>query len=200
MAVTGETQFDEDFLNLVGVRPYRSGGLGLVAQYDSRDNENSPTQGWLVNLNNVAYRESLGGDDDFDIVRADIRYYWAHGKGNVLAVRQLNHFTRDAPTQANAPVQLRGYKVGQYNGKYMSHIEVEERLRLGEKFTATLFAGIACTYGEGKSCSDSENQFPAAGAGVQYRLKPKEGIVLNLEYAQGKADNYGVYLKMGYAY
>src|SRR6185436_14595495 len=151
MAVTGETQFDEQFLNLVGVRPYRSGGLGLVVQYDSRDNENSPTQGWLANLNNIAYRESLGGDDDFDIVRADIRYYWAHGKGNVLAVRQLNHFTKDAPTQANAPVQLRGYKVGQYNGKYMSHIEVEERFRLGEKFTATLFAGIACTYGGGRS-------------------------------------------------
>ena len=200
MAVTGETQFDDDFLNLVGVRPYRSGGLGLVAQYDSRDNENSPTQGWLFNLNNIAYRESLGGDSNFDIARADIRYYWGHGKGNVLAVRQLNHFTSDAPAQVKAPVQLRGYKVGQYNGDYMSHIEVEERLRLGAKFTATVFAGIACTYGGGKNCSDGANQYPAAGAGVQYILKPKEGIVLNLEYAQGKADNYGVYLKMGYAY
>jgi len=35
---------------------------------------------------------------------------------------------------------------------------------------------------------------------VQYIVKAKEGIVLNLEYAQGKAGNYGVYLKMGYAY
>jgi hypothetical protein len=200
MAVTGETQFDDQFLNLVGVRPYKSGGLGLVGQYDSRDNENSPTRGWLLNLNNIAYRESLGGDDDFDIIRADIRYYMSHGRGNVLAVRQLNHFTRDAPTQAKAPVQLRGYKIGQYNGEYMSHIEVEERLRLGEKFTATFFLGIACTYGGSRSCSDRENEFPAAGAGVQYILKPKEGIVMNLEYAQGKAGNYGVYLKMGYAY
>ena len=200
MAVTGETQFDDEFLNLVGVRPYKSGGAGLVAQYDSRDNENAPTQGWLLNLNNIAYRESLGGDNDFDIVRADFRYYWPHGQGNVLAVRQLNHLTSDAPTQVKAPVQLRGYKVGQFNGDYMSHIEFEERLRLGAKFTATLFAGIACTYGGGKSCSDSANQYPAGGFGVQYILKPKEGIVLNLEYAQGKADNYGVYLKMGYAY
>jgi hypothetical protein len=60
--------------------------------------------------------------------------------------------------------------------------------------------GIACTYGGNRSCTDGENQFPAAGAGVQYILKPKEGIVLNLEYAQGKAGSYGVYLKMGYAY
>jgi hypothetical protein len=200
MGITGETQFDDQFLNLVGVRPYKSGGVGLVAQYDSRDNENSPTRGWLLNLNNMAYRESLGGDNEFDIVRADIRYYLPHGNGHVLAFRNLNHFTSDAPTQAKAPVQLRGYKVGQYNGEYMSHLEVEERYRLAEKWTATLFGGIACTYGEGKSCSEGENQYPAAGAGVQYALKPKEGIVLNLEYAQGKAGNYGVYLKMGYAY
>ncbi|HYX66528.1 MAG TPA: BamA/TamA family outer membrane protein [Burkholderiales bacterium] len=200
MAVTGETQFDDMFLNLVGVAPYKSGGAGLVAQYDSRDNENSPTRGWLLNVNNMAYRESLGGDNDFDIVRADIRYYMPHGNGNVLAIRQLNHFTSDAPTQAKAPVQLRGYKIGQYNGDNMSHIEVEERLRLGEKFTSTFFLGIACVYGGGKSCSDDKNLFPAAGAGVQYVLKPKEGIVLNLEYALGRNDNYGLYLKMGYAY
>lgn len=200
VAVTGETQFDDQFLNLVGVRPYKSGGAGLVAQYDSRDNENSPTEGWLLNLNNVAYRESLGGQDDFDIVRADIRYYVPHGNGNVLAVRQLNHFTSDSPTQAKAPVQLRGYKIGQYVGEYMSHIEVEERYRLGEKITSTFFVGIACTYGNGRSCSDQANLYPAAGAGVQYALKPKEGIVLNLEYAAGKDGNYGVYLKMGYAY
>ena len=199
MTVRGETQFDDTFLNLVGVRPYKSGGVGLVGQYDSRDNENSPTQGWLFNVNNVAYRESLGGDDDFDVVRVDIRYYMPHGNRHVLAVRQLNHFTSDAPTQVKSPVQLRGYKVGQYNGEYMSHIEVEERYRFADKLTATLFLGIACTYG-GKSCSDESNLYPAAGAGVQYILKPKEGIVLNLEYAKGKADNYGVYLKMGYAY
>lgn len=198
--ISGETSFDDMVLDVLGVAPYKSGGLGLVAQYDSRDNENSPSQGWLATLNNMAYRESLGGQSDFDVVRADFRYFLSHGKGNVLAVRQLNHFTSDAPTQVKSAVQLRGYKVGQYNGEYMSHIEVEERYRFAPKFTASLFAGIACTYGGGRSCSDSANLYPAGGVGVQYILKPKEGIVLNLEYAAGKDNNYGFYLKMGYAY
>jgi hypothetical protein len=39
-----------------------------------------------------------------------------------------------------------------------------------------------------------------AGAGVQYVIKEKEGMVLNLEYAKGKGDNEGVYLKFGYGY
>ncbi|HWH48377.1 MAG TPA: BamA/TamA family outer membrane protein [Burkholderiales bacterium] len=199
-AIGGETSFDEAVLDILGVKPYKSGGLGLVAYYDSRDDENMPTEGWVLSLNNMAYRDSLGGDDDFDVYRVDIRYFMPHGNGNVFAVRQLNHFTDNAPTQVRAPVQLRGYKLGQYNGAYMSHIEGEERLRLAEKWTATVFLGVACVYGEGKDCSDSSNLYPAAGAGLQYILKPKEGIVMNLEYAQGKAGNYGVYLKMGYAY
>ncbi|MGH8689120.1 MAG: BamA/TamA family outer membrane protein [Burkholderiales bacterium] len=199
-AIGGETAFDDTVLDILGVKPYKSGGLGLVAQYDSRDREDMPTRGLFLNLNNMAYRESLGGDAAFDVVRADFRYYVEQGNGNVLAVRQLNHFTRDAPTQVRAPVQLRGYKVGQYNGENVSQIEAEERFRLAEKWTATLFLGVACTYGEGMTCSKSANLYPAGGAGVQYVLKPKEGIVLNLEYAQGKDDNYGFYLKMGYAF
>ena len=199
-AIGGETAFDQVVLDVLGVAPYKSGGAGLVAQYDSRDNENSPTQGWFSTLNNMAYRESLGGENDFDVIRADFRYYMPHGKGHVLAFRQLNHFTYDAPTQVNAAVQLRGYKIGQYNSDYMSHIEVEERYRIGPKFTASVFLGVACVYGGGKNCSDSANVFPAGGFGVQYILKPKEGIVMSLEYAQGKDSNNGVLLKMGYAY
>jgi hypothetical protein len=37
-------------------------------------------------------------------------------------------------------------------------------------------------------------------ASIQYVLKPKAGIVVNLEYAAGKSGNYGVYLKMGYGF
>ena len=58
--------------------------------------------------------------------------------------------------------------------------------------------GIACLYGGGQDCGDNDNLYPASGVGVQYLLKPKEGIVINLEYAVGKNDNQGVYLKMGY--
>jgi hypothetical protein len=198
--IEGVTEFDQELLDTLGITSYKSGGLGLVVYRDSRDSDTMPTHGGLFNLNNMAYRESLGGEDDYDVYRIDIRYFITHGKGHVFALRQLNHLTDNAPVQVRAAVQLRSYKIGQYNGEYMSSIEGEERMKLGERWTATLFAGIACTYGEGKSCSGSENLFPAVGAGIQYVLKPKERIVLNLEYAQGDAGNHGVYLKMGYAY
>src|SRR6185295_10009852 len=118
----------------------------------------------------------------------------------VLAVRQSNQWTVDAPPSAFAPVQLRGYTVGEFLGKNMSSLEIEERHRIAERWTATLFAGVACLYGAGKSCSQSANRFPSLGAGVQYHLKPAQGIVANLEFAQGKEGNRAVLFKMGYAW
>ena len=198
--IAGETHFDDDFLGILGIAPYKSGGLGLVGYHDSRDNDFHPTRGWTASVSNLAYRQALGGEANFDIYRIDYRGYFSHGAGNVVAVRQLNHLTRDAPTQNLAPIQLRGYKTGQYSGKYMSQIEGEERLRIAERWTATIFGGLGCTYGQGKRCSNSANVFPMVGAGVQYVLKPELGIVLNLEYAHGKDDNRGVILKTGYTF
>ena len=199
-AIGGATEFDDLILEILGIQPYKSAGLGVVVEYDSRDNENMPMHGGLFNLNNIAFRESLGSDNEYDFYHVDTRYFIPHGNGHVFALRQLNNLTNDAPAAARASIQLRGYKTGQYTGKYMSSIEGEERYRFAERWTATLFAGGACVYGDGKNCSDSENIFLAGGAGIQYILKPKEGIVLNLEYAHGEAGNYGIYMKMGYGY
>ena len=199
-AIGGDTAFDDLLLDILGIAPYKSGGLGLVAYHDSRDNDFKPTQGWVISVNNLAYRESLGGAQDFDVYRIDFRHYMPQGEGNVFAFRQLNHLTHDAPTQNLSPVQLRGYKVGQYTGRYMSQFEGEVRLKLAERWTSTVFAGVGCTYGGGKNCSERANLFPMVGAGVQYVLKPQVGIVLNLEYAQGKSGNNGVILRTGYAF
>jgi hypothetical protein len=198
--INGDSAFDQEVLNLSGAKPYESGGLGLAVNYDSRDNEHAPTQGWYFNASNLAYREVLGGEDDFDIYRIEVRYFLKHGDGHVLALRQLNHFTNDAPTSARASVQLRGYKFGQYNANRMSSLEVEERWRLARRWTLTAFAGGAYLYGGNNAATNEKSFYSSYGGGFQFLLKPKEGIVMNLEYAQGEGENKGVYLKMGYAY
>ena len=196
----GQSPLDQETLNVLGLTGFTSGGIGANAYHDSRDNESSATRGWLLNINNIAYREWIAGENNFDVYRADFRSFWSHGEGNVFALRQNNQWTVDAPPSAFPSVMLRGYKMGQYLGRNMSSVEIEERYRLAEKWTATAFTGIACLYGDGKSCTDNANVFPDIGAGIQYVLRPKAGIVVNLEYAAGKAGNYGVYLKMGYGF
>jgi len=198
--IIGQNALDEEMLQTLGLTGFRSGGIGVAVLHDSRDIEFSPTRGWYMNLNNVAYRDWIEGDNNFDVYRLDLKAFFEHWGGQVLAVRQSNQWTVDAPPSAYAPVVLRGYKMGQYLGKNMSAIEAEERLRLADSWGATIFTGIDCLYGNGKSCTDTEDLYPNVGAGIQYIIKPKEGIVASLEYAQGKLDNYGIFLKMGYGF
>jgi hypothetical protein len=199
--IVGQSALDDDLLGLLGLTGFKAGGVGLVVQHDSRDIQDAPTRGWMLNINNVAYRQGIEGDSNFSVYRADFRSYWSHGEGHVFAMRQSNQWTVDAPPGAFAPVTLRGYTMGEFLGKSMSSIEFEERHRLAERWTATVFAGMACLYGENRDgCTDSTNRFPSFGGGVQYILKPDKGIVANLEFAVGKEGNKALLFKMGYAW
>ena len=197
--VLGATPEDNLVLETLGVRGFASAALGAVLMHDSRDSEDMPTTGWFLNVNNLAYREALGGSSSFDAYRVDLRTFWKHGGGHVLALRQYNWLTSDAPSAAQATVILRGYKFGQYLSPYMSSLEVEERLSFHPRWGATLFAGTAGLYGEAPVPLERDT-FPMIGAGVHFVLKVEQRMNVNFEYAQGVEGNHGVYLKLGYAW
>jgi len=197
--VLGETPEDDLVLETLGIRGFKSAAVGAVLMHDSRDNEDMPTTGWFLNVNNVAYREAFGGSSSFDAYRVDLRTFWNHGGGHVLAVRQNNWLTSDAPTAAQATVILRGYKQGQYLSPYMSSLEIEERLSFNARWGATLFGGAAELYGEAPIPLD-RSVYPTIGGGVHFVLKPEQRMIVNFEFAQGIEDNRGVYLKLGYTW
>ena len=197
--VLGATPEDDFVLETLGIRGLESAALGAVVMHDSRDNEDMPTHGWYVNLNNLAYREALGGENSYDAYRADAKFFVHHGTRHVLAFRQFNWLTNDAPAAGQGTVILRGYKFGEYLAPYMSSLEVEERLSFGRRWGVTLFAGAAALYGT--TSTPLERQFyPMFGAGLHFVVKPDKRLLLNLEYAQGIEDNHGVYLKFGYGW
>ncbi len=196
--IVGQDAMSGEILEKIGLTGFDSVGIGAVVNYDSRDNLNSPTSGLFADLNNIAYRENLGGSVSFDVYRLGLKQYFAHGKGHVFVWRLNNHWTSDAPPSGYATVQLRGYTSGQYLGRYMSSIEAEERYRLGERWGFTAFAGVACLYGGQKNCSDGPNIYPTAGGGLYYVLKPNEGMVVTLEYAEGEGSNRGIYMRFGW--
>ncbi|MDX2425404.1 MAG: hypothetical protein QNK15_04040 [Cycloclasticus sp.] len=79
----------------------------------------------------------------------------------------------------------------------MTLVEIDERIKIRERWGATLSAGAAWLYGgEAGRASDSD-LFPSAGVGVTFTIKPKERMVLRAEYAIGKSDNSAFYLRFG---
>jgi hypothetical protein len=172
----GATAEDDLVLETLGVRGFESAGVGVTLMHDSRDNEDMPTTGWFLNLNDIAYREALGGAESFDAYRVDLKTCWKHGGGHVLAVRRYNWLTSDAASAAQATVILRGYKQGQYLSPYMSSLEVEAPVPL------------------------ERSTFPMIGASVHFVLKPEQRMNVKIGYTQGVEGNHGVYLKLGYAW
>jgi hypothetical protein len=195
----GATPEDDLVLETLGVRGFKSAALGVVAMHDSRDNLDMPRGGWYANVNNLAYREALGGENSFDAYRADTRIFVRHGGRHVLAFRQYNWLTSEAPAGAQASVALRGYKFGQYLAPYMSSFEAEERLLFGRRWGANFFAGVAGLYGTKDTPLDRQ-AYPMVGAGLQFVIVPDKHMLASFEYAQGVEDNRGLILKLGYAW
>ena len=86
--VLGTTAEDDLVLETLGVRGFESAALGAVLMHDSRDSEDMPTTGWLLNVNNLAYREALGGASSFDAYRVDLRTFWQHGARRVQRAKR----------------------------------------------------------------------------------------------------------------
>lgn len=188
-----------DLLDLVG---FDSTALGMVATFDSRNNQQSASSGHNFVFHQFAYRKSFGGDESFDAYQMNYSTYLSHGKGHVAAVRVKGRWTNNAPSGGFSSMEVRGYIRGQYLAEHSTFVEIDERYALTERWGLTAFAGVGCLYGdnlagERQKCSHSENLYPGIGGGVSFALKPEEKIVVRAEVAAGKEGNYGFYMKFG---
>jgi hypothetical protein len=198
--VLGESSLDDAWLDTLGVQGFKSVGIGADVSHDSRDSQDMPTRGWFANLSNIAYRTWLGGDESFDVYRLDLRVFAGHGTQHVLAIRQKNDFTADAPVSGQSTVLLRGYKQGAYLAKNMSSLEVEERLRFSRRWGANGFAGVAALYGGSSGLTGNDALYTTFGGGLQFVVMPAQQLLMSFEYAYGNSTNSGLYLRLGYAW
>ena len=196
-AILADDALSGEILDLVGLTGHRSNGLGLAVNRDTRDNQNSPESGSSFEFHNIAYRKSLGGDVSFDAYTLSYATYLAHGNGHVTALRTKGRWTNDAPTSGYSSIELRGYTRGEYLAPHMTLFEVDERIKIKDRWGAKLFTGVAWLYGNEEGRETDSNMFPMAGAGITFIIKQKEKMIIRAEYAVGKSGNSAFYLKFG---
>ncbi len=197
-AISGDNLLSGQVLEHIGLTGFKSNGLGLYTQYDTRDNQYSPSTGQVFEAHNVAYREGLGGEVSFDALTADYQYYIPHGKGHVLALHARGRWTHDAPNSGYSSVDLRGYTRGQYLAPHMTMVEADYRHSLNKKWGAAIFAGIAALYGD-DTIDEGDSYYPAGGAGVFYQIND-EKMVVRADFAIGTEGNHGFYLQFGHPF
>jgi hypothetical protein len=196
-AVLADDALSGAIIDLIGLNGHKSNGLGLAVNHDTRDNQNSPASGSSFEFDNIAYRKSFGGDVSFDAYTAIYKTFFAHGNGHVAALQGKGRWTHNAPTSGYSSIELRGYTRGEYLAQHMTLFEVDERIKLSERWGGTLSAGVAWLYGDEEGREADSDIFPSAGAGITFIIKQKEKMVIRAEYAVGKSDNSAFYLKFG---
>ena len=198
--VLGESADDDLVLETLGVEGFDSAALGAVLIHDSRNNQDMPTRGWYLELNNLAYREALGGSASFDAYRADVRGFWRHGGGHVLAFRQFNWLTSDAPGPRSRPSSCAATRAASSWRRTCRRWKPRSASPWARAGAPRFFAGVTGLYGASGAFSASNGFYPTVGAGVQFVIKPVQRMLVNLEYAHGVEDNQALLVRFGYAW
>ena len=193
----GADDFFDEILDFIGLTGFDSTGIGLVAEYDTRDNLRNPMAGEFFNAHNIAYRESLGGDESFDVYTAKYSQYREFRPGHLLAMEVKGRWTHDAPIGGYSSVDLRGYVRGNYLAPNYSHFQVEDRIRFSERWGMSVFGGVGCLYDGFSDCGRSDSLYAMLGGGAIFTLKPDAGIVVRAEVAKGESDEYFGYISLG---
>ncbi len=164
-------------------------GLELPFQYDTRDDELFPRNGWYVDGKAMIHRESFGTDFDAESVAVAVNHYRPTRERDVLAFRAYTRWTGgDAPffllSSFGGRTDLRGYERGRYRDNVMYAVQAEYRWQPLDRWIFTGFAGVGEVAEDYGSLFD--NFLPAAGAGARFVLSPKHKLNLSLDVGVGK--------------
>lgn len=182
----------------------RSSGLGLVLDYDKRDNRFYPHRGSLLGVNTNFASESLGSDQDYQQYEVGYNLYTELGEEQHLAWRATGCFIGgDAPFYdlclfGGEFDSIRGYVGGQYRDDVSLTTQLEYRWRFYKKWGLVAFGGIGQV---APSLGDltTDNILPSAGLGIRFRASEEERVNLSIDYAVGD-DLDAWYFRIGEAF
>jgi hypothetical protein len=199
-AMLGTNDIADSILEELDLEGFNSNALGLKALYDSRDNTQSPSSGRLFMANQFAYREAFGGEEGFDVYSAQYRQYFPQADGSVFAARVAGRVSHDAPRSGYSTLRLRGYVPGEFREPHSLSVEGEERYVLSERWRLAAFAGLGCLFEHIDDCGDTGKLYASGGVGVHYVLRPREKMIVRLDYARGEGGTEGLYVKFGQSF
>ena len=190
-------------LDLPNVQPsdygLRIAALTPSVTFDRRDNFFTPTRGIYVDLSLPMFRESYGGDRDFETANLTAMYFRPLGEALYFSVRGSAKDSSDGtPFYLRPYVSLRGVQALQYQGEQAAELEAEVRWQLRPRYSIVGFAGT----GEARSsigARERSENVTAGGAGFRYLIARRYGMQMGVDIADGPDDTV-LYVVFGSAW
>lgn len=171
-------------------------GLGVVLEYDTRDNSFTPNSGVALRANAAFLGSYLGGDHDFQRYTAAGRFWWDPIPRVVLKARgQIQTVQGDVPFYALPFVFLRGIPAMRYQGDSAVSLDGEVRWNLWKRWSLVAFAGAGWTDAASGFKKQGESVH-AGGLGFRYLIARAMGLQMGLDFAKGPEQS-AVYVVVG---
>jgi outer membrane protein assembly factor BamA len=187
----------------IGYDGGRVSGLGILFNYDSRDNIFFPSKGIL--LETMIYGESAITGSNFEYTRLSVDFskYFPIRQKHVLA---LNAFAASLSPKVpfhqmamlGGAKELRGYFEGKYRDNSVGVLQAEYRFPLFWRFGIVAFGGYGVV-GNKITNLDFKHLRYNYGTGLRFQLDSKQKINLRLDYGIGYKST-GTYLTISEAF
>jgi hypothetical protein len=172
-------------------------GIGLVVNWDSRDNTFASYSGSFYQLTTLFYRRAFGSNFSYDDVQLDARNFFEVLPSQVLAIQGAAEIiSGTAPFQNLARFGgaslLRGYFEGQYRDNTSIALQAEYRIPLWWRVGAVAFVGVGQVADKVIRWRIGEFKF-AGGAGIRFVLNTEDRVALRIDLGYGE-NSTGLYI------
>lgn len=172
-------------------------GLGIVLQYDSRDNTFSPDSGTKTELHLNRYDQNIGSDADYNKSRFTTLNWTPLHDRLVLGVRgDLQFSSGDIPFYMLPFVHLRGIPAMRYQGAHTAVAETEMRWDYTDRWSLVAFMGSGWVADYELEDFKKSEAYVAGGGGLRYLMASAFHLRAGFDVAQGPEDTV-FYLTVG---
>ncbi|HKL40844.1 MAG TPA: BamA/TamA family outer membrane protein [Cryomorphaceae bacterium] len=177
-------------------------GLGLLFNYDNRDNYIETFKGWYAEVTFDLHGDYIGSDFDYTRIRLDFRKFFEMSEKDHFALRFFSEsIDGEAPFISQALLggtqTMRGFYLGRYRDDHSAVVQGEYRKDLFWRFGAVVFAATGVVASEYAKLSAANLRY-TYGAGLRFAIDPKDRINIRLDVGVGEEPNF--YLTIGEAF
>ncbi|WP_153912980.1 BamA/TamA family outer membrane protein [Shewanella sp. TC10] len=186
-------------------------GLGLAAEYDTRDNMFYPSEGYLLSAEYMSYNKAMGSDYLYDSLEVSGQSFWPVADKWTLAVAgdyQAFYAKDDAlPPTVKPYIDLRGVSSYRYQGDQVATLQTQIMYHLNNRWTLSGFYGLgyavqnnellsSSTQANSITESSSDELISAYGVGFRYQIARRYGIHMGVDVAFSEEES-ALYFKVG---
>jgi hypothetical protein len=186
-----ETQFE--------IGDATSVGVGVIAEYDSRDMPLSSYTGRHLKIDALFNDEAIGSNQTYQSYGLAYRSYHRITDSVVLAweVQGCKRGGK-APLWDACLVKLRGFSATDYLGRVSASGQIEARWQMSSRWGLAGFAGSGYV-GDSFAGVREREPIPSFGAGIRFMVLPAKRINIRLDYARSK-DSDAIHFSVGEAF